>query len=152
MTDPDSDPRLAQARLINSAIPHNVALGMEVVEVADGMALMAVPWAETLVGDPDSGGIHGGVPTALLDACPGTAVMLHDDTPGGTATIDLRIDYMRPARARKTIYARATCFKVTRNVAFVRGTAFDGEEADPVAISTGTFTVEPRGTRFGAPS
>ncbi|MEL6600246.1 MAG: PaaI family thioesterase [Pseudomonadota bacterium] len=135
--------------MISSAIPHNVELGMEVVEVGDGMALMAVPYADKLVGDPHTGVVHGGVLTALLDACSGTAVMLHPKAQGGTATIDLRIDYMRPAKPGEKIFARATCFRITRNVAFVRGTAFDVSEEEPVAISTGTFTVEPRGTRFG---
>ncbi|QFT63989.1 uncharacterized domain 1-containing protein [Roseivivax halotolerans] len=130
------------AREFIAAIPHSKMLGMQIEEIGDGYARITMPYSERIVGDPKTGVIHGGAVSALMDTCGGAAVMSHPTAPGGTATIDLRIDYMRAAKPGDTITAEARCTHITRNVAFVRATATDADSDNPVATATGAFTVE----------
>lgn len=127
-----------------SALPHAKALGMELVTMEDGEVSIAMPYADHLVGDPHTGVVHGGAVSALMDTCCGAAVMTHPNNAGSTATIDLRIEYLRAATPGQTIVARASCYHVTRSVAFVRATAEDADGENLVATATGTFTVEAR--------
>ncbi|PSL22111.1 PaaI family thioesterase [Shimia abyssi] len=125
-----------------SAIPHCKALNMRLTGIGDGEAEMELPYDLRIVGDPETGVIHGGAVSALMDTCCGAAAMSHPSSPAATATIDLRIDYMRPATPGQTIRTRAECYRITRSVAFVRATATDDDTQSPVATATGAFTVE----------
>lgn len=130
------------AKQFIEAIPHSAALGMRVDDIGDGIAVISMPYSESLVGDPETGVIHGGAVSALMDTCCGAAVMSHPALHGSTATIDLRIDYMRPATPGQRITARAECYHVTRSVAFVQATTLDEDSARPVATATGAFTAQ----------
>ncbi|SES72242.1 PaaI family thioesterase [Oceanicella actignis] len=138
--EPDRQAKIGQQFI--QAVPHMRELGIELLAIGGGEARMRVPYDERFVGDPKTGVIHGGVLTALLDSCCGAAVMSHPGGPAGTATIDLRIDYMRAARPGRAVTAHATCYRLTRSVAFVRALAFEDDPDDPVAAAHGAFTVE----------
>lgn len=133
--------RDGMTKLIVDALPHSRALGLKLVSVGRGTAEITLPYDERLIGDPDTGVIHGGAVSTLMDTCGGAAVMGHSATKL-IATIDLRIDYMRAATPGHAITARAECYHVTRSVAFVRATAVDGVGSSPVATAAGAFTVE----------
>lgn len=137
-----NDHRNKIARQFMEAIPHARALGMRLTLVGDGRAKIEMDYDARFVGDPETGVIHGGAVSALMDTCCGAAAMSHPASPGGTATIDLRIDYMRPATPGQMIRAEAECYHITRSVAFVRARATDDDADLPVATATGTFTVE----------
>jgi uncharacterized protein (TIGR00369 family) len=138
------------ARQFIEAIPFSRALRMRLEEIGDGVAVISMPYDAALVGEPRTGVIHGGAVSALMDTCGGAAVMSHPEALAATATIDLRIDYMRPAQPGERITARASCYHVTRSVAFVRAEAWDADRTRPVAAATGAFTVERSGNTEGA--
>jgi uncharacterized protein (TIGR00369 family) len=128
-----------KARGFTEGIPHNKALGMELLELERGEAKFRLPYDAKLVGNPDTGVLHGGAITALLDASSGASVFaaLTDWVP--IATLDLRIDYLRAAEPGRDVVCHATCYKRTRNVAFTRAIAYHDDPADPIASSVGTF-------------
>ncbi len=130
------------ARQFIEAIPHSSKLGMRLDDIGKGTATISMPYDTKLIGDPKTGVIHGGAVSALMDTCCGAAVMSHPSAPAGTATIDLRIDYMRAATPGQSLTATANCYHITRSVAFVRATATDDDDDRPVATATGSFTVE----------
>jgi acyl-coenzyme A thioesterase PaaI-like protein len=80
-----------------------------------------------------------------MDMASGMSIWQANGTFAAIATLDLRVDYMRPARERAAVIGRAECYKLTRSAAFVRGMAHDGDPADPVAnISAVFMSIPPR--------
>jgi uncharacterized protein (TIGR00369 family) len=131
-------------------VPHNQALGIRFVSLIEKRVTLALPYDPKLVGNPMSGVLHGGPITAMLDAACGLSVYVKLDEPCPVATLDLRIDYLRPATPGIEIHARAECVRVTRSVAFVRCDAFHPEkQGDLVAVASGTFMIF-RGRGLGA--
>lgn len=139
VTQSEQPPDIAQIIGVFENIPHSRALGMRVIELHHGHGFMRIPYDERLVGNPATGVVHGGVITAFLDTLCGLVVMA--SVPRGTAiaTLDLRIDYLRPAGPKIDILGSAECYKVTRTIAFVRGIAYQETFRDPIANCAGTF-------------
>ncbi len=137
--DAKTQRKLNMARLFSRGVPHNEALGMRVVEVTETEVVYELPYDLRLVGNPDTGTLHGGAITALLDASSGLSVFAALTELVPIATLDLRIDYLKPAEPGKSVISKATCYKITRNVAFTRAVAYQDDPADPVAHAVGTF-------------
>lgn len=129
------------ANLIMEAVPWARHLGFELIEIGDGRATASVNWREDLVGDPDTGVIAGGVITALLDNLCGVATGAALEEYKSMATVDLRIDYMRPATKGETVFAEAECYHLTRSIAFCRASAYHGEKDRMIATAAATFAL-----------
>src|SRR5450759_1804781 len=115
--------------------------GLRLDRAAPGEAWSSLPYRPVFVGDTETGVLHGGVVTAMLDETCGMAVQLALDGTQAIATLDLRIDYQRPATPGIDIKAHSFCYRVTRSIAFVRSTAYQESEDDPVATATACFMI-----------
>ncbi len=120
-------------------VPHAERLGMHLVELGAGFAVIRLPYAPELVGDPERGVVFGGAITTLLDQCSGLAVFCAVAEIRSIATLDLRIDYLRAAKPGRDLIGRAECYKLTTNVAFVRAAAWEDNESDPFASCHASF-------------
>ncbi|HUJ04346.1 MAG TPA: PaaI family thioesterase, partial [Rhizomicrobium sp.] len=129
---------LKTAREHMNETPYLKAVGGEVLDLGP-VARTRLPYGPHLVGDPETGVVHGGVVTALLDHTSGIAVMAKLREVIQIATLDLRIDYMRPAEPDAAIVAECECVRVTHEIAFVRGVAHQGDVSKPIALATAAF-------------
>lgn len=143
----DDETLRLMAKTMNEASPQSRALGFTLVEIGGGAAILKVPYRPEIVGDPETGVIAGGVMTTLLDHTCGQAVHAAMDTWSPIATLDLRIDYMRPAEPGRDVLARAHCYKLTRSIAFVRAVAYEDDPENPVATAQATFMVDTGASR-----
>jgi uncharacterized protein (TIGR00369 family) len=135
------------AAAMMQATPHARALGLEVTALERARARGRAPYRADLIGDPETGVIAGGVVTAFLDNLCGVAVMAALEKPTSIATLDLRIDYMRPALVGRDVLAEAHCHRITRSIAFVRAVAFEDTPDDPIAAATAAFMLSSDGGR-----
>jgi|TARA_R110002124_G_scaffold48503_1_gene143265 uncharacterized protein (TIGR00369 family) len=113
-------------------------LGLTVTSAKAGQLTLCLPYSDRIIGNPDTGVIHGGAITTLMDTTSGSVIMCSLDDFELCPTLDLRVDYMRPAEPHKPVYARAETYKVTRNIIFTRCEAYQ-EPGETIANCVGTF-------------
>lgn len=90
-----------------TSIPWHQILGLEVLELSTGRAKLRIPNTPHLVGNKSWGVIHGGVIAALADSCGNAALWTHFGPDDRTATIDLRVDFFRPAPSNFALIAES---------------------------------------------
>jgi len=131
---------LTLARASQELIPQMRALGVEIVSLERHAATVRLPWSEALLGDPETGALAGGVVTTVIDNAAGLAVAVAMRGETRMATLDLRVDYLRPSRRGAPLLVRADCYRTTRHIAFARVEAWhDLDERVVIASAAGTF-------------
>jgi len=120
-------------------VGHGKALGLEYRASGPNWMELSLPWREELVGVPETGVLASGAIVSLIDTASGGSVWMTIGHFVPIVTLDLRLDYMRPAVKGETVIARCECVKLTRQVAFVRGVAHGGDDSRPIAQSAATF-------------
>ncbi len=131
------DPRLFTEYA--SQVGHGGALGIIYVGHGPDWVELALDYDRKLVGVAETGVVASGPIISLMDMACSMAIWVKLDRFRHQATLDLRVDYLRPATPGRRIVGRGECVGVTRSVGFVRGLAHDGDAADPVAHVAGTF-------------
>lgn len=131
-----------------SHTPMGTLIGLQYLAIGAARIGTGLAYDARLVGNAQSGVLHGGVVTALIDETAGGAIVHATGGSSAIATVDLRVDYMRPAEPGQPLYCLAHCYRTTRRIAFFRAEAFHTPER-PVAIGTGTFMLAANDTKPG---
>lgn len=136
----DDPARMARfAERMVTQVPHLAALGIAYADRGENWAELLLPYAPQLVAYPETGVIASGAVFSLMDTAAGFSVLVTRGRWEPHATLDLRCDYLRPARPGETVRGRVECYRMTRRMAFVRGAAHDGDPENPLAHVVGTF-------------
>jgi uncharacterized protein (TIGR00369 family) len=141
MNDPAKPASFDPERFFELArrVGHGMALGLEYRASGDNWMELCLPWREELVGVPETGVLASGAIVSLTDTASGGSVWMTLGHFVPIVTLDLRLDYMRPALKGETVIARCECVKLTRQIAFIRGVAHGGDPERPIAHSAATF-------------
>jgi len=140
-----AQPRFDPAKFFEIArnVGHGRALGLEYRDSGPDWAELALPWRKELVGVREGGILASGAIVSLIDTASGTAVWVKMGHFQPIVTLDLRLDYLRPATEGETVLARCECYKLTKSIGFVRGIAHGGNPERPIAHSAATFMLNP---------
>ncbi|HEX8191753.1 MAG TPA: PaaI family thioesterase [Allosphingosinicella sp.] len=120
-------------------VGHGGALGIDYRDHGPDWAELTLPYDDKLIGVVDTGVIASGPIISLMDMATSLSIWLKLGRFRHQATMDLRVDYLRPATPGRTIVGRGECYRTTKSIGFVRGLAHDGDPADPVAHVSATF-------------
>ena len=120
-------------------IGHGGAIGISYVGHGEDWVDLKLPYDVRLIGMPDSGIIASGPIISLMDMATSVALWTRLGHFRPQATLDLRVDFLRPATPGRDVVGRGECYALTRSIGFVRGLAHDGDAGDPVAHVSGTF-------------
>ncbi|MFC6940055.1 PaaI family thioesterase [Salinirubellus sp. GCM10025818] len=126
-------------------------LGVEVEELGGGRAVMSIPYQSKLTNVPWQGAeedtrhpIQGGIASTLVDVVGGIALRPYLDDPleDGMATINLNVNYLRPAAG--DLRAEAEVVRAGRSVGVSEvlvtgGVPDDREREEAVAHGTGAY-------------
>lgn len=118
---------------------HTGWLGLRYADHGENWVELELPWREDLLGEPERPVLASGPIVSLMDMASGMSIWQANKVFLPVATLDLRVDYQRPAREHSAVWGRVECYRTTRSAAFVRGIAHDGDRDDPVAHVAGVF-------------
>jgi uncharacterized protein (TIGR00369 family) len=133
----------ALKQMMEELIPFNRFLGIKVAAIEEsGVVHLTLAFRPEFVGDPMRPALHGGVVSTLADVAGGLAVWTGlDDVRSRVATIDLRIDYLRPGRLER-LDAIATVVRKGNRVGVVDVSLFHPIAKDEiVATGKGVYNI-----------
>lgn len=131
-----SEAARSPAPALLDAWPYARFLGVRLEARDDGL-LAVLPFDPKLIGNPILPALHGGVVASFLEL----AALARLDAEGKRArTIDITVDYLRPARP-VTFYAEARILKLGRRAANLAVEAWQEDPGSPVAALRGHFMI-----------
>jgi uncharacterized protein (TIGR00369 family) len=115
----------------------NDYIGIRVLERHDDGVTVECPVRDELMNG--AGAVHGGVAATVADSAMGIALWRHLDRKYNIATIEMKINYLRPI-ATGTIVARAHLIKTGKRVCVGRVDIFDGEK-NAIAVALLSYAI-----------
>jgi uncharacterized protein (TIGR00369 family) len=135
--------RLDVLRLMEEGAPFNRLLGMKGEALEPGHAVIVLPVREEFVGDPRRPALHGGVVSSLIDTAGGAAAWSALGPGESASTVDLRVDYLEPARLAGPLRAEARLLRKGNRVCHVRVSVT--QDGLPVAEGSAVYSIHRRG-------
>jgi len=117
--------------------PYQRLLGIQLVRAEEGLVEIRLPFREDFLRLDGSDWFHGGIVSALADIAGAYAVVTVGGEDAG-ATIDLRIDWLKPAR-KGDLLVTGRVVKTGRTICVADIEVRDAASA-LVAVARGTFT------------
>lgn len=121
--------------------PFHHDIGIRYADSGENWISLELPYHTSLDGYGEPGVVSGGAVFTLMDATSGMAVMVKRNALAPMATLDLRLDYLRPANAGENIRSRVECYRLTRRFGFTRGIAYNDDPNHPIAHASGIFII-----------
>jgi uncharacterized protein (TIGR00369 family) len=140
-------PMSAFAKAFLQGIPFARAAGMQAERMSQARGSVTMAASDAWTGHAAANQIHPGCLAVLADTACGLAVGAAMNPIEPYATLDLRMDYLRPARAGLELRCDAHCHRLSRSVAFVRGEVFQPGSEEAVAAVNATFMLATANTR-----
>jgi uncharacterized protein (TIGR00369 family) len=149
---PDQDWRRLITDIFENRLPFNRVLGIQVLELENGMPRLGFEMRKDLVGNFKRGSLHGGVISAVIDVTGGLAAFLSlkqkiENEPleirierfGRLGTIDLRVDYLRPGLGH-FFTSTGHVLRAGNKVAVTR-IELKNDQDQLVAVGTGAYVI-----------
>lgn len=130
----------ALRQFFEDGIPFNRVLGFKVDALDHGSCITRVPFKPELIGDVTRPAVHGGVLSTMADAAGGLAVMANLDVLAGVSTIDLRVDYLRPA-GKADLLCLAETVRVGNRVGVTKMRIYQEEGDVTIAECRGVYNI-----------
>ena len=129
--------------VLENQIPMAKYAGVKVLDIDKGYIKLLFPYREEFIGDPRSKRLHGGYLATALDSAGGAAAMTYmtsyeDDV----ATIDIRIDYLRPGKARDIIAEGKVISQRRRSIVSEMVCYHPDDRDKSIAIGRGVFSIK----------
>jgi uncharacterized protein (TIGR00369 family) len=128
-----------ELRRIVETPPLHAWLGLRLTEARAGEVVIELPYRPELLAtpEPENGYVHGGILATLLDLAGDFA--LATLVGRGIPTIDLRVDYLRPALPGRTLVATGTVVRSGRRLGVADARVRDAEDGRELAVARGAW-------------
>ena len=137
----NTEERLAALKhIIETNMPVNKILGMEIRKLEEGFAEVCIPFKEEFVGDFSRGLWHGGILASIADSTGGLVALSLARIGDRVNTIDMRIDYLHGA-IEKDIFAVSHLVKSGKRVIVADVKLFQKHKEDPVAVARCAYSI-----------
>jgi len=129
--------------VVENKIPMAKLIGVKVIEINEGYVKLLFPYSENFIGDPRTKRLHGGFTATAIDLAGGVASMTFMTSPDDdVATIDMRIDYLRPGKAKDIIAEGKVLSKRRRSIVTEMTIYHPDDKTKIIAIGRGVFSIK----------